>query len=123
MNHTVSEGTTLVFVYGTLMSGQRAHSFLGGSPLLGTWQLKDYAMYDLGRYPGIVEKNGHHVFGEVYEIPMALLASMDEYEEEGSLYHRRTVTVTKDGIQLEAQAYIYAHEVDPGTLMGGRWGS
>ena len=118
-----SHDTTLVFVYGTLMSGQRAHHFLEDGTLLGTYLLHGYAMYNLGRYPGIVKKDGHHVIGEVYEIPIALLAHMDEYEEEGSLYHRRTVTVTKDGVQLEVQAYIYAREVDPGALMQGRWGS
>ena len=74
---------TLVFVYGTLMSGQRAHHFLEGGTLFGTWRLHGYAMYNLGRYPGIVKNEGHHVIGEVYEIPNTLLARMDEYEEEG----------------------------------------
>ena len=115
--------TTFVFVYGTLMSGQRAHHFLEGGTLLGTWLLHGYAMYNLGRYPGIAEKDGHSVIGEVYEIPLTLLARMDEYEEEGTLYHRRTVTVTKDEKQLEVQAYIYARKVDPDTLMQGRWES
>ena len=118
-----SHETTLVFVYGTLMRGQRAHHFLEGSPLLGTWLLRNYAMYNLGRYPGIVEKDGHSVIGEVYEVSRALLERMDEYEEEGSLYHRRTVTVTKDGAELDVQAYIYARTVDSDTLMQGRWGS
>ena len=118
-----TDETTLVFVYGTLMSGQRAHHFLEGGTLLGTWLLHGYAMYNLGRYPGIVKKEGHHVIGEAYEIPNTLLARMDEYEEEGSLYHRRTVSVTRDAEQLEVQAYIYARTVDPDTLMQGRWGS
>lgn len=117
------ELTTNIFVYGTLMSGQRAHHILEGCTLLGTWLLQDYAMYNLGNYPGIVEKEGKCVIGEVYTIPKALLIPMDEYEEEGSLYHRRTVTVTKGAERLEVQAYIYAREVDPDTLMETPWNS
>ena len=114
---------TLVFVYGTLMSGQRAHHFLSGGTLLGTWLLRGYAMYQVKNYPGIVEEPGKHVIGEVYAIPKNLLIRMDEYEEEGTLYHRRTVTVTRGMEQMEVQAYIYAKAVDPDTFMPEPWGS
>ena len=114
--------TVDIFVYGTLMKGQHAHGFLKGGTLLGTWRLWDYAMYNLGNYPGILKKEGNCVIGEVYTVPRELLPRLDEYEAEGSLYHRRTVTVTKGEDRKEVQAYIYAREVDPDTLMHGRWG-
>ena len=108
-----------VFVYGTLMKGQRAHHLLEGCTPLGTWHLYGYAMYNLGNYPGILEQEGKSVIGEVYLIPEAFWKAMDEYEEEGTLYHRRTVTVTNGEKQMEVQAYIYAREVDPGSMMTG----
>ena len=37
-----------VFVYGTLMKGQRAEHMLAGSDFAGNFQLKGYAMYHLG---------------------------------------------------------------------------
>ena len=72
-----------VFVYGTLMRGQRASHMLCGAVYGGKAQLKDYAMYHLGRYPGIVACPGETVFGELYYVSEAMLAQMDEYEEEG----------------------------------------
>ena len=48
------ENRHAVFVYGTLMRGQRAHHMLQDSEYAGVYSLQDYAMYHLGRYPGIV---------------------------------------------------------------------
>lgn len=55
-----------VFVYGTLMKGQRAAHMLAGSCFAGCFRLKDYAMYNLGRYPGVVPCDGETVLGELY---------------------------------------------------------
>ena len=44
----------ILFVYGTLMKGQRNHDrFLGNSEYTGTAMLSGYALYDLGSYPAI----------------------------------------------------------------------
>lgn len=114
--------TAQVFVYGTLMSGQPAAHYMEGCTLLGRYCLRDYAMYDLGRYPGIVEQKGETVVGEVYRIPVDRLPEMDAFEGEGSLYHRRTVTVEREGGSVAAQAYIYAHRPN-GKLLREPWGS
>ena len=102
----VITNTILIFVYGTLMSGQRASGYLDGCELLGRYCLRDYAMYNLGAYPGIVPKMGETVFGEVWNIPVARLPELDAYEGEGSLYHRRTVIVEREGDVVLVQAYI-----------------
>ena len=114
--------TELIFVYGTLMSGQRASGYLDGCELLGRYCLRDYAMYSLGAYPGIVPQAGEAVIGEVWRVPADRLPEMDAYEGEGSLYHRRTVTVEREGGRIPAQAYIYAHR-PTGKLMREPWGS
>ena len=112
----------LIFVYGTLMSGQRASGYLDGSELIGRYCLHDYAMYNLGAYPGIVPQEGETVIGEVWRVPAERLPELDAYEGEGSLYHRRTVTVEREGRCVPAQAYIYAHR-PTGELMREPWGS
>lgn len=110
-----------IFVYGTLMSGQPAHNKLNGAIYLGRYRLDDYAMYKVSYYPGIIPQNDEHVIGEVYAITADMLPAMDEYEGEGYLYHRRTVTVSNGTEERTVQAYIYAREVDPATIMRKPW--
>lgn len=44
----------LIFVYGTLMKGERNHDrFLGDSAYAGAAVLSGYALFDLGSYPAI----------------------------------------------------------------------
>ena len=112
----------LIFVYGTLMSGQRASGYLDGCELLGRYCLRDCAMYNLGAYPGIVPQEGESVVGEVYRVPADRLPELDAYEGEGSLYHRRTVTVEREGGRVLAQAYVYARR-PTGEPMREPWGS
>ena len=95
------------FLYGTLMKGQRAEHLIGNSECLGLYLLKDYAMYDLDAYPGIVAQKGFHVIGEVYRIPADLMETIDRYEGEGSLYHRVTVPVTNYEGTVYAKTYVY----------------
>ena len=74
-----------VFVYGTLMRGQRANHLMSGSDFAGCFCLKDYAMYHLGSYPGIVPCAGESVMGELYFVSEEMIAQMDRYEREGDL--------------------------------------
>lgn len=113
----------LIFVYGTLMSGQRANHMLSAADYLGKFRLPDYAMYNLGRYPGIKPLEGGCVWGEVYRVDDEALERMDEYEGNGSLYHRTPVTVIGGGRLLPVQVYVYAHGVDNISQMRDPWGS
>ena len=111
-----------IFVYGTLMNGQRANGYLDGAEFKGSFCLNGYAMYDLGSFPGIVEKENESVVGEVYAITEDMLPMMDRYEGEGSLYIRREVIVERDDEKVIAWAYIYNHSVDTRSLKRSKWG-
>ena len=111
----------VVFVYGTLMRGERAHSFLNGARFLGEYTLADYALYNLGWYPGIRQKAGSRVFGEAYEVDAAMLKEMDRYEGEASLYHRTPVHVQNDDCVIDALAYVYAREISDRLIESGSW--
>ena len=113
--------STNVFVYGTLMHGERAHSFLADAEFVGTYCLRDYAIYNLGWYPGIRPKKGSIVYGEVYAVDDGMLREMDLYEGEGSLYHRTPVIAQNEKECLHAVAYVYAREIQGNEIAEGRW--
>lgn len=110
-----------VFVYGTLMKGQRAAHILAGSDFGGYFQLKDYAMYNLGRYPGIVPCDGELVQGELYFVSDEMLAVMDEYEGEGDLYLRTKVRVWSGETSVDAEVYVYNRDIISYERMRGTW--
>ena len=110
-----------IFVYGTLMQGERAHSYLADAKFIGEYRLKDYALYNLGWYPGIRPKKDSSVIGEVYEIDAGMLLRMDAYEGEGHLYHRTTVIVENPDGRINTLIYVYAHEIRSGIVEGGDW--
>ena len=70
-----------VFVYGTLMRGERAHHMLAGSEFGGCWQLKDYAMYNLGDFPGIKRCKGEAVLGELFFVDAETIARIMKEEQ------------------------------------------
>jgi len=111
-----------IFVYGTLMNGQRANSYLNGAEFKGSFCLNGYAKYDLGSFPGIVEKENESVVGEVYAVTEDMLPMMDRYEGEGSLYIRREVIVERGNEKVVAWVYIYNHSVDSAVLKRSKWG-
>lgn len=109
------------FVYGTLMKGERAEHLLAEATYIGRCKLQDYAMYNLGRYPGIQPCPGETVYGELYLIREQMVEMLDEYEEEGTLYDRKTVTVWLGDQSVQAQAYIYKKDVSGCPLMRKAW--
>ena len=109
-----------VCVYGTLMTGQCADNRLEGAVFAGPARLDGYALYDLGRYPGIVAQPGGTVWGELWYTDDQTVEQMDLYEEEGSLYRRSPVRVLCGGTLREAEAYVYLHEVQ-GEPWTERW--
>ncbi len=110
-----------VFVYGTLMKGERASGMLGDSTFKGEFVLDDYALYDLGPFPGIKEKPGEEVIGEVYEIQDTVIPNMDRYEGEGELYKRSVVSVRNESMSLDdVFVYVYLGDVS-GDIVRSKW--
>ena len=120
-NNLIDSNRHPAFVYGTLMKGERAEHFLEGALYLGRCRLHDYAMYHLGSYPGIQPCAGEMVYGELYLISDRMLAKLDQYEDEGTLYDRKVVTVWMDDRPISASAYIYKKPVDGFPIMRKAW--
>ena len=104
---------TLVFVYGTLIRGQRNNRLLIESDYLGQAELNDFAMYDLFYFPGIKADPGSKVKGELYNVDESTLETLDRLEGDGYLYVRQKVKAQKDGASISAFTYVYNQEVDP----------
>lgn len=126
-HHGPPEGTPLctLFVYGTLRSGQPNSPRLGGATLVGVGQSKGRLAH-LGKYPGMTDGPGL-VRGEVYELPVAALARIDDLEgydqadPDGSLFLRVRREVTLDGgSSLECWTYHWPHPCDQ-WIDSGDW--
>jgi gamma-glutamylcyclotransferase (GGCT)/AIG2-like uncharacterized protein YtfP len=126
--------TTLLFVYGTLRRNSRhpmarrladRAGFLGEATMPGR-------LYDLGRYPGVLQVPGaaDRVVGDLYDLgenAAATLAELDEYEQIESplpaFFDRRLATATTaDGTPVVAWVYWYRGEVDEARrITSGRY--
>ena len=118
----IKDNQVRLFVYGTLMKNQRANRMLEGSQYCGKFMLKNYAMYDLGAFPGIKEKHGENVVGEVYTVDRSLIEELDQYEGEGSLYDRKTITAINDKELISAYAYVYRGNIGNKKIIRTEWG-
>ena len=96
-----------LFVYGTLMKGQRAHDLLENSKYLGKAILKGYRKMDLIYYPGIVKDKNSIVEGEVYEVDEHTKQRVDLYEGEGYLFKCIDVEINLNNNPVKAKVYEY----------------
>lgn len=109
------------FVYGTLMKNQRNHGYLKEATYIGDGALDGYGIYDLGRYPGIVEGRGE-VLGEVYQVTSEIEKQLDDLEEEGDLYLKKPETIRlSNGQTLEAIVYVYNKSISGCKKIEGKY--
>lgn len=100
-----------VFVYGTLMERRSNHFYLLGQKLLGISRLDRYTMYQVRSYPGIIQKDGKYVIGEVYEIDANTLKKLDRLEGEGTLYKRVKETIRMNGNMIKVYTYVWLGDI------------
>ena len=111
----------LVFVYGTLRSGESRdiNGLLPAPCLVGQGSLPGI-LYDLGAYPGmrLVAGRGDVVRGEVYGISAELERQLDEIEEvwpqQSGEYAKREVVLSLD--QLSLHSAVFNPDKDPAQL-------
>jgi gamma-glutamylcyclotransferase (GGCT)/AIG2-like uncharacterized protein YtfP len=108
-------GERRIFVYGTLLPGERNHLELLGARHEGTARtLPGWELVDLGPFPGMREGAGI-VEGEVFVVDDAHLARLDAFE--GDLFVRRAIALAEG----EAEAWILATDQDGPTIPSGRY--
>lgn len=109
----------LVFTYGTLMRGNCNHHYMDGSEFVCEATLSDYAIYELGWYPGIKRKEGGIVRGEIYKVLESNIAAIRRLEGEGTLYKEIAVSCQSEGKEVNCVAYVYLPEVSEEQRIDG----
>lgn len=117
-----ADSAALLFVYGSLMRGQPAHTRMIGCPWQGPATLQGLALHDLGPFPMAVASDDPalRLHGELYAVDAAQLAALDRYEGAPRLYGRQLRSLA-DGRTV----WVYVgrpHQVRHAPLIAsGRW--
>ena len=81
-----------LFVYGTLMAGESNHWWLKGAEFLGSDELEDAQLFNLGAYPMLLHGDGM-VVGELYQISLQTVQLLDQLEGHPDYFQRNWVTL------------------------------
>ena len=111
----------LVFVYGTLMTGEPNHRLLAHAQRVGHASTQPaYHLVDLGAFPALVPGGQTAVAGEVYSVDSPTLAALDRLEGHPRFYRRTPITLAGD---RQALAYLQAPEQTQGCphITSGDW--
>jgi gamma-glutamylaminecyclotransferase len=101
-----------IFVCGTLLRGEAAHTLVAASTLVSaTRTAPKFTLYDLGAYPALVAGGKDAVYGEVYQVDGAVLAALD-FLERPPRFLRRTRIPLADGSR------VYAYLLDRDRVDG-----
>ena len=109
-----------LFVYGTLMRGERGHELLGDSPFVTqATTAPEFTLVHLGEYPGLRPGGTSAIVGEIYEVDHATLAELDAYEEVPEVY----VRVTHEIAGEETVLYLLHPHIEPNApvIPSGDW--
>jgi len=114
---------TLLFVYGTLKSGQKNHHFLRGQIFVGPGlTLARYRLWQPSWYPALneVPGQGSAVHGEVWSVDDDALAAMDEFEGVPDLFVRKEVLI-QHHFGDPVYAYFYNGTIPDDTRSESVW--
>lgn len=81
-----------VFVYGTLLRGERNHGYLKCARFLGSWRTAArFSLWSLGSYPVACADGTMQLYGEVYRVDERCLSLLDQLEEVPEYYQRASI--------------------------------
>lgn len=90
-----------LFVYGTLMQGERHHDVLGGAEFLGHARtLPAYDLVLIDYFPALLPDGDTAIEGELYRVDQAALEALDVLEEVPEYYLRVPIAL-EDGRSAE----------------------
>ena len=108
-----------VFVYGTLMRGQRNDHYMQGARFLGRHRTEDiYSMFEFGGFPAVCADGRHAIEGELYLVSGRQFKRLDELEFYPHFYQRIEIP-TRYG-----DAWMYTVRVEQcrgKRLIPGNW--
>ena len=112
---------TRLFIYGSLMTGQRYHDHMAGAlHVRSAWTQPSYELVDLGEYPALMNEGSVSVRGEVWEVGPTLLKELDAFEEHPDIYRRTSIELT-DGDRVEAYLFVKSRLPEHPRVPSGDW--
>lgn len=118
----MDNGKTILFVYGTLKTGEQSHHLLAGQEFLRqATTIPLYRLYALGWHPGLVtdKVNGLAIHGELWAVDEPTLAKLDDYEGVPHWFTRGFVAIAD--LVGDVQAYFYNGQLPADAASGDRW--
>ena len=110
-----------IFVYGSLMQGFYNHSILYGAQFIKNGITKrDYILYDLGGFPGMIKDGNNSILGEIYEVDPATLIMLDGLESHPDFY-KRTPIELGDGTKVQAYILNESYLRNYPVIKSGDW--
>ena len=102
-----------MFVYGTLLRGERNHRLLDGARFMGEVSTEPgFELADLGAFPAMLPGSGAGgVAGELYGVDTQTLAALDRLERHPHFYRRTPIALANGAC---ADAYL----LDPALAQG-----
>lgn len=116
----------VIFVYGSLLSGFYNHTLLDtpGAAFVGEAETRGgFALYDLGSYPGMVEREDlptETVKGELYAVDASTLREVDRLEGHPR-YYTRTEIELSTGERVEGYTLDHAQVARCTRIGSGDW--
>jgi gamma-glutamylcyclotransferase (GGCT)/AIG2-like uncharacterized protein YtfP len=93
----------ILFVYGTLRTGESRHSVMYDADYLGVYEsIPKYTMYDLGSFPCITFGGKTSIVGDVFETDDGILETCDSIEGHPDFYTRMPIELLDKSIMAEA---------------------
>ena len=106
----------ILFVYGSLMKDRYNHdAYMGRAVYLGRASIREFALYDLGCYPGILHDSADSlVFGELYEVSGEDFERICRLEGNGFLYRCESVAARSEYSldEVIAETFVYLGSVE-----------
>lgn len=123
MTKKSSTHETLIFVYGSLMRGMRAHHLLKEMRFIDCVKTTPkYQLLVYETYPGLVA--GHlSIEGELFAVSEGCLAALDEYEGVPDEYIRTRIELSDQPTSLKYEAYFLHPDLikDATSYQAHRW--
>ncbi|MBR3228124.1 MAG: gamma-glutamylcyclotransferase [Erysipelotrichaceae bacterium] len=105
------------------MKDQERAYVLKDCEFIGDAILEDYALKEVGTFPGAVPLKGHKVYGEIYRIDEEKKKELDYIEGEDYLYKFKIVDILCNGEYIKAGFYEFLKDSDvyPYSKKKGKW--
>jgi len=97
-----------LFTYGSLKKGFKYNGFLNGSFIDNAKTKFKYSMreYCDSGFPYLIKEEDFHIYGEVYEINLEELQTLDMLEDHPKFYRREMIDIILEN-ETTLKAYCY----------------